>query len=45
MDSGLAVKTKVIVGGDTENVKPFSDLTKSARMVNAYNALIMASKM
>ena len=44
MDSGLAVKTKVIVGGDTNNVKPFSDLIKSSKMVNAYNALIMASK-
>ncbi|WP_341214707.1 S8 family peptidase [uncultured Wocania sp.] len=45
MDSGLAVKTKVIVGGDTNNIKPFSDLVKSSKMVNAYNALIMASKM
>ena len=44
MDSGLAVKTKVIVGGDPNNVKPFSDLIKSSKMVNAYNALIMASK-
>lgn len=45
MDSGLAVKTKVVVGGDTDNVKPFADLVKSSKMVNAYNALIMASKM
>lgn len=45
MDSGLAVKTKVIVGGDTDDVRPFADLTKSSKMVNAYNALIMASKM
>lgn len=45
MDSGLAVKTKVIVGGDTGKIKPFADLTKSGKMVNAYNALIMASKM
>tara|TARA_R110002049_G_scaffold174490_1_gene341690 strand:- start:2650 stop:4299 length:1650 start_codon:yes stop_codon:yes gene_type:complete len=45
MDSGLAVKTKVVVGGNTDNVKPFSDLVKSGKMVNAYNALIMASKM
>lgn len=44
MDSGLAVTTKVIVGGDTNNVKPFADLSKSGRMVNAYNALILASK-
>ena len=45
MDSGLAIKTKVIVGGDTDDVRPFADLTKSSKMVNAYNALIMASKM
>jgi len=44
MDSGLAIKAKVIVGGDTNNIKPFGDLTKSGKMVNAYNALIMASK-
>ena len=45
MDSGLAVKTKVIVGGKADNVKPFGDLTKSSKMVNAYNALIMAAKL
>ncbi|OEK09707.1 peptidase S8 [Flavivirga aquatica] len=45
MDSGLAVKTKVIVGGNTNDVRPFADLTKSAKMVNAYNALIMAAQM
>ena len=45
MDSGLAVKTKVVVGGDTNNVKPFGDLVKSSKMVNAYNALILASKL
>lgn len=44
MDSGLAVPAKVVVGGDTENVKPFKDLVKSTKMVNAYNALIMAAK-
>lgn len=45
MDSGLAINTRVIVGGDSENVEPFQSLTKSGKMVNAYNALIMASKM
>ena len=44
MDSGLKLKTKVIVGGDTNNIKPFSDLSRSGSIVNAYNALIMASK-
>lgn len=45
MGSGLAVKTKVIVGGDTNDVEPFSELSKSGKIVNAYNALIMASHM
>jgi subtilisin family serine protease len=45
LDSGLAVKTNVVVGGNPEDVRPFGDLTKSAKMVNAYNALIMASQM
>ena len=45
MDSGLAVQTKVVTGGDADNVEPFGDLTKSGKMVNAYNALIMASQM
>jgi subtilisin family serine protease len=44
-ESGLALKTKVIVGGDTNNVKPFADIVKSGRIVNAYNALIMAAQM
>ncbi len=45
MDSGLAINTKVIVGGNTNDIRPFADLTKSSKMVNAYNALIMAAKM
>ncbi|TNJ47102.1 S8 family serine peptidase [Tamlana fucoidanivorans] len=45
MDSGLAIKRKVIVGGDAQDVRPFADLSKSGKMVNAYNALIMAAKM
>ena len=45
LDSGLPINTKVVVGGNGEDVRPFSELTKSAKMVNAYNALIMASQM
>ena len=44
MDSGLPLKAKVIVGGNPNNVKPFSDLSKSAKLVNAYNALILAKQ-
>jgi len=45
LSSGVPVHTKVIVGGNGEDVRPFTDLSKSGKMVNAYNALIMASKM
>ncbi|MBC2843910.1 S8 family peptidase [Winogradskyella flava] len=44
VDSGLPLTTKVVVGGDASNVKPFADLSKSGKIANAYNALIMASK-
>ncbi|WP_242203271.1 S8 family peptidase [Aestuariivivens insulae] len=45
MDSGLPLKTKVVVGGDTNDIRSFSELCKSGRIVNAYNALIMASQL
>lgn len=45
IDSGLPIKTKVVVGGNPDNVKPFNTIVKSGKIVNAYNALIMAAKM
>ncbi len=42
MQSGLTSKTSVILGGDTENAASFSEVSKSGKMVNAYNALILA---
>lgn len=42
MQSGLAVKTNVIVAGDPSKSSPFINLSKSGKMVNAYNALLMA---
>lgn len=45
MDSGLTSDKKVILGGDSDNKKPFSEISKSGKMANLYNALIMASKM
>ncbi|RCT53608.1 S8 family peptidase [Winogradskyella sp. KYW1333] len=45
LDSGLPLTTKVVVGGDASNVKAFSELSKSGKIANAYNALIMASKL
>ena len=45
LESGLPLTTKVVVGGDASNIKPFLDLSKTGKIVNAYNALIMASKL
>ncbi len=45
LDSGLPLTTKVVVGGDASNVKLFEDLSKSGKIANTYNALIMASKL
>lgn len=42
MQSGLPVKTSVIVGGDPSKATTFNKLSKSGKMVNAYNALLMA---
>jgi cell wall-associated protease len=45
MDSGVTISTDVIVGGKAEDIRPFSNLSKSGKIVNAYNALLMAEKM
>lgn len=45
MDSGTAITTKVTVGGDEKDSRQFSDLSKSGRIVNAFNAMVMAEKM
>lgn len=43
MDSGLPIKAKVTVGKKGE-VKSLSEISTSGRIVNAYNALIIASQ-
>jgi subtilisin family serine protease len=45
LDSGIQINTKVIVGGDATDVRLFSKLSKTGKIVNAYNALIIASKL
>ena len=45
MQSGLMTTQKVRVGGSEGELHPFNELSKSGKMVNLYNALIMASKM
>jgi subtilisin family serine protease len=44
MDSGLSTDQEVILGGDPENTLPFDEISVSGKMVNMYNALILASK-
>ncbi|MEO8253498.1 MAG: S8 family peptidase [Flavobacterium sp.] len=45
MDSGVAINQDVVVGGNPQDVRPFNQLSKSGRIVNAYNAILMANKM
>jgi subtilisin family serine protease len=45
MDSGIAVLNDVDFGGNPEDKRPFTSLCKSGKMVNAYNALLLAEKM
>ena len=44
MDSGTTLTTEVILGEAKEN-RPFTNASKSGKIVNAYNALIMAEQM
>jgi subtilisin family serine protease len=45
MDSGVAISTDVIVGGNPKDSRSFTTLSKSGKIVNAYNAILMADKM
>ncbi|AVR44823.1 peptidase S8 [Christiangramia fulva] len=45
IDSGLSTNATVIVGGDRNNTMKFTDLSTSGKMVNLYNALILASQL
>ncbi|MCB0383415.1 MAG: S8 family serine peptidase, partial [Psychroserpens sp.] len=44
MDSGLPINTKVVVG-ESREIKNLTDISKSGKIVNAYNALIMAAQL
>ena len=45
MDSGTVIKSSVAVGGDPDKTRLFSELSHSGKMVNAYNAMVMAEKL
>ncbi|WP_276168655.1 S8 family peptidase [Zobellia alginiliquefaciens] len=42
MESGLAPRAKVILGGNTAKTATLDEVSTSGKIVNAYNALIMA---
>ncbi|MDH7446302.1 S8 family peptidase [Aquimarina sp. 2201CG14-23] len=44
MNSGVSTNATVVVGGEATNTDKFTKLSKSGKMVNLYNALILAEK-
>lgn len=42
LQSGIATKTKVVIGGDPSKSNTLANISKSGKMVNAYNALLLA---
>lgn len=44
MDSGIPVNIKVNAGGDPDDQRSFSELSRTGKIVNAYNAIILADK-
>lgn len=44
-ESGVAINKTVVVSGDPTNKLPFAELSTSGKIVNAYNALLMADRM
>lgn len=44
MESGIPTKASVTIGEGGQSTKKFSDLSVSGKMVNLYNALILAEK-
>lgn len=45
MDSGVAISTSVKVGEEQKETRLFANASKSGKIVNAYNALLLAEKM
>lgn len=44
MESGTEIPFEVAVAGNPENKKKLSDISRTGRIVNAYNALVLAEK-
>ncbi len=44
MESGLSIKTPVILGGDNSKTATLKEISKSGKIANVYNALILADQ-
>ena len=44
MQSGISTNTSVVLDGDPSNTSPFNKISKSGKIANAYNALILAAQ-
>lgn len=44
MESGIVINKNVLVPGDDKLTKNFAELSKTGKIVNAYNALLLAEK-
>ncbi|MCF6350197.1 MAG: S8 family peptidase [Flavobacteriaceae bacterium] len=45
MESGISYNAEVVVPHTTDEMKPFSEMSVNGKILNAYNALVMAEKM
>jgi subtilisin family serine protease len=45
MNSGTSIPENVLVGGNPDDKRAFDSLSKSGKIVNAYNAFKLAEKM
>jgi subtilisin family serine protease len=45
LDSGLSINSQVVLAGEESNTDSFTNISKSGKIVNMYNAFIMADKM
>jgi hypothetical protein len=45
MNSGTSIPENVVVGGNPDDKRAFDSLSKSGKIVNAYNAFKLAEKM
>ena len=44
MKSGLPIKAKVVLGGNAEKISTLEEISTSGKIVNAYNALLLAAQ-